>query len=241
MSIDMDLGYYFSRYEQLMQGVDDIFDKIKKDYPQEVGCDNGCTDCCYALFDLTLIEAIYLNQSFLQLDSEFRNRILIDADKADRKTHKIKRKLFKAHQDGTSDQEILRRAAQERVRCPLLVEDKCVLYSSRPLTCRLYGLPMKLGENTVTCSRSGFEPGGRYPTVDMQKLHDQLMDLSLELARGIGSGFADLHKVLVPVSMALLTEYDSEYLGLDNQEQSSEQEVPTQNKPTQEWAFGPKE
>ncbi len=238
MNVGIDLSPYFAKYEQLMQGVDKIFQRMSNDYPGEVKCSNGCTDCCFALFDLTLVEALYLNRQFQELGQDVKNMILVEADKADRKTHKIKRKLFKAHEGGASEEEILKSAGQERVQCPLLVEDRCVLYEFRPLTCRLYGLPMKVGESTVSCSRSGFEPGVQYPTVDMQKLHEQLLHLSQELAKGIGTRYAELHTVLVPVSMALLTEYGQEYLGIDAPENSCESSSKDQKGPTREWVLG---
>ncbi|WP_291318886.1 YkgJ family cysteine cluster protein [Desulfonatronospira sp.] len=238
MTSGIDLSPYFSKYEQLMQGVDRIFEKMKGDYPQEVRCDDGCTDCCYALFDLSLVEALYLNHRFQELDTNSRNMILVEADKADRRTHKIKKQLFKAHEGGATEEEILKRAGKERVQCPLLVEGKCILYESRPLTCRLYGLPMKIKENTVSCSMSRFEPGVQYPTVDMQKLHEQLLHLSQELARGIGTRYADLHTVLVPVSMALLNEYGQEYLGVEPAENSCKTTSKDQQGPTREWVLG---
>ncbi len=240
MSLNIGLNPYFLKYEQLMQIVDNIFDKMKNDFQKEVNCDNGCTDCCYALFDLTLIEALYLNSKFQKLDQDLKYRILVEADKADRKTYQIKKKLFKSQQQGTTDEEILKTAAREKVRCPLLDSDKCVLYAHRPLTCRLYGLPLKMGETAVTCSMSGFEPGVQYPTVDMQRLHFQLANLSQELALGIGSKYPELHIMLVPVSMALLTDYNEEYLGIKAGKQAENLEDKPEN-PGRQWVLGNKE
>ncbi len=241
MNSDMDMSPYFARLEELMHGVDKIFQKMSNDYSAEVQCDQGCTDCCYALFDLSLVEALYLNKKFSGLDQDTRNMILIQADKADRKIHKIKKQLIKAHRAGSSETEVLRMAGGEQVQCPLLVQEKCVLYASRPMTCRIYGLPMKVGETSVTCSLSRFEPGIEYPTVDMQRLQDQLLHLSRDLVRGIGSSYADLHMMLVPVSMALLTEYDHNYLGIKIREEHPEPETSKKEGPTREWVLGSKE
>ncbi len=240
MSVNIDMSPYFSKYEQLMQIVDNIFNKMKKDFNNEVNCDNGCTDCCYALFDLTLVEALYLNQKFQELDQDLKYRILVEADKTDRKTYKIKKKLFKSQQQGAPEDELLKTAATEKVRCPLLDSDKCVLYPHRPLTCRLYGLPLKVGDAAVTCSMSGFEPGVQYPTVSMQKLHIQLVNLSHELSLGIRSRYPELYTVLVPVSMALLTEYSHEYLGIPTREQQEDLEG-KQEDPSRQWVLGNKE
>ena len=47
----------------------------------------------------------------------------------------------------------------------------------------------------------------------MDVIHRKLYELSNELARAIQSGYAGLGEMLVPLSMALLTEYDDNYLG----------------------------
>ncbi len=60
--MELDLGEFFARYERLAKGCSDIFESMKGKYPKEVTCKEGCTDCCYALFDLTLIEAMYINK-----------------------------------------------------------------------------------------------------------------------------------------------------------------------------------
>ena len=37
------------------------FDRVRKTHAECVKCSEGCADCCHAVFDLTLIEALYLN------------------------------------------------------------------------------------------------------------------------------------------------------------------------------------
>lgn len=211
-----DFTPFFERYENIVRQVDDVFARIQAKHGEQVRCGQGCSDCCHALFDLSLIEALYLNHHFNKAYSGMaRSAILERADEADREVHRIKRRAFRASQDGKSTAEILRMIGEARVRCPLLgSDDLCVLYEHRPLTCRLYGVPLEIEGAAHTCARSGFEPGKPYPTVHVAKLQDSLMNLSQDLALGIGSRFDELGSVLVPVSMALLTDYDDSYLGL---------------------------
>ena len=61
----LDLNEHFVKYEALVQIVDAVFARVKKEYPKEVFCREKCSDCCYAIFDLTLIEALYLKDKFL--------------------------------------------------------------------------------------------------------------------------------------------------------------------------------
>jgi Fe-S-cluster containining protein len=205
----------FERYSRLQDGTSRLFEKISQEHEECVACKLGCSDCCHAMFDLSLVEAVALNQSFAQLPETKRQQVLIQADKADREAFRIKKELFKKSEAGAAVEDLLQEAGKVRIRCPLLDEDDtCVLYEYRPLTCRLYGIPMQIGETSRTCGLSRFKPGERYPSVNMDRLHEQLLDLSRELALRVRAGYADLPAVLVPVSMALLTKYDDEYFGI---------------------------
>jgi Fe-S-cluster containining protein len=211
-----DFHEFFSAYEKLRGEADKLFRKVREQCPEEVYCDNGCTDCCYALFDLSLVEAMYINFAFQQkIDEPKRREILERADKADRQTHKIKYYIAKEQKKGRDTEEILQQAGSYRVRCPLLNEDgQCDLYEDRPITCRVYGVPMAIGNKTHTCSRSGFVEGGQYPTVYMDRIQDRLLDMSRRLVQSISTKHERLEEVMVPLSMALMNEYDEEYLGI---------------------------
>lgn len=212
----MELDGYFKKYEALVQQVDAAFDKVKEAYGECVTCKVGCSDCCHALFDLTLIEAIYIKNKFdAKFADENRQAIIDKANKADREVYKIKRKAHKEFEGGRSENEILEEMAKIKVRCPLLdEEDKCALYEARPITCRLYGVPTVIGGQGHTCGLSNFKPGESYPTVKLDAIHDKLHEISLELAQGIKSRYPKLAEMLVPLSMAMLTDYTESYLGV---------------------------
>ena len=212
----IDLRPFFNKYETLVNTVDQVFEKVKDQYPDCVKCHQGCSDCCHALFDLSLIEALYINHRFNQRFEGDQRALLLDlANKADREIYKIKRKAYKDLEGGKSEQEIIEEMTTERVRCPLLDEgDRCVLYEQRPITCRFYGIPTAIGGVGRTCGLSGFEKGEQYPTVNLDAIHKQLYLLSEEVVRHIRSKYAGLAEMLVPLSMALLTTYDEEQLGV---------------------------
>lgn len=232
--MDLDLSPFFEEYAQMAAEMDEVFNRVQASCPDEVTCELGCCDCCYAMFDLTLVEAMALNQAFrTQLPQEVQKAVLEEADVIDRKTFQIKRRAFKERQKGVEAETILKEIGKERVRCPLLSQDNtCLLYEHRPLTCRLYGLPMSVGGEVHTCTRSNFVHGQKYPTVFMDKIQDRLLDLSQRLVDALPTRHTKLAEILVPVSMALLTEYDDEYLGIV-------QEVPAQSgHGIQEWSAG---
>ncbi|MBW1866682.1 MAG: YkgJ family cysteine cluster protein [Deltaproteobacteria bacterium] len=214
--MDINFSPYFKKYEALIKTVDDVFLRVKNDYPSCVKCKTACDDCCYAMFDLTLIEALYINHKFKTVfENPDRVKIEERANLADRKIHKIKRSAFNKLEKGATEAAILSELALERVRCPFLNDDQiCEMYAFRPATCRLYGIPTAIDGRGYTCGKSGFEQGGAYPTVNMDQLFGRLQEISAEFVLDIKSKYVKLADLLVPLSMALLTDYTEEYLGI---------------------------
>lgn len=220
----MDFTTYFAKYETLVAEVDAVFLKVSGQHPDCMACKEGCSDCCSALFDLSLVEALYINAHFLESYGfgPKRSSILREAAETDRHLTKLKKDYYKIMRDSQGNPDavntIMEEASRARVRCPLLVKgqegDVCALYQFRPVTCRLYGIPTAIGGKGHVCGKAGFTAGKGYPTVHMDKIQDRLDAISLELQAGIGSRFKELHKVYVPMSMALLTKYDEKYMGL---------------------------
>jgi Fe-S-cluster containining protein len=217
-----ELEQFFKEYESLVAQVDAVFEKVAGTFPAEVKCRQGCSDCCHAMFDVTLVEAMYLNSRFAQLAEQRRNEILIEADKADRKAYKFKRQASR-DAEAVEQSEILARTAKERLRCPLLdQDDRCSLYEFRPITCRIYGIPLEIGGKSHTCGLSGFEPGKPYPAVKLERIQDMLLSLSNRILDAVGSGYSDFRLMHVPVSTALMTVYSDEYFGVKTPQDSPE-------------------
>lgn len=211
----------FTAYEALVAEADAVFARVSEMHPDCVTCKPGCSDCCHATFDLSLVEAMYLNARFAEKFDfgPVRSRILENAGDVDRKLTRMKRDYFRELRDAKASEEamshIMDEAAKARVRCPLLGDDgECALYESRPITCRLYGIPSAIGGKAHVCGKSNFVAGGNYPTVYVDKIQERLDRLSVDIRERVQSRFNELHTVFVPVSMALLTKYDDAYLGI---------------------------
>jgi len=215
--MDIDFTPFFKQYEEVLAMADKVFDRVKSENPECVKCKTKCSDCCNALFDLYLIEALYINDKFNKKFKDVeRGRLIEKSNIADRTIYKLKRKAYKEYEAGKKDEnEILSKMAKERVRCPLLNDnDMCDLYEHRPITCRLYGIPISIGGVSHTCGLSAFAEGKQYPTVNLEKIHNKLYEISAELVKQIKSRHVKLADVIVPLSMALLTIYDEGYLGV---------------------------
>jgi Fe-S-cluster containining protein len=183
------------------------------------------------LFDLSLVEAIYINYRFNQTFSGKEKEALFDkANRADRKTYRIKREAYQEIKKGKNEVDVLGMLAMEKVRCPLLnEEEKCDLYQYRPITCRFYGIPTEINGMSHTCGISGFKEGEKYPTVKLGVIQKQLYDISLEIVKALKTKYIKMAEMLVPLSMALLTEYDKEHLGLAEPKKESEKEEVDEN------------
>lgn len=224
--MELDFRPYFKKYEELVRQADEVFERVQKEHPECVTCKIRCADCCYALFDLSLIEAIYINCQFkTTIKGKEKSRLIEKANRADRKTYMIKRHAYNSKKAGKSETEILKDIATERVRCPLLNDDEmCELYEYRPITCRLYGIPTSIGGRSHTCGKSGFVEGKPYPAVNLDVIQKKLYDISSEFVRDIKTKYVKMADMLIPLSMAILTDFDEAYLGIASPKTAEEKQ-----------------
>jgi Fe-S-cluster containining protein len=220
----MDWDPFFEKYMKIVESVDKVFEQIKEKYPDCVKCKTECSDCCHALFDIGFVEALYINKKFLEkFESPELEALLEKANKADRQIFKLKKEAYKQFKDGMDENRILGEMAEKRVRCPMLNDsDLCDIYEFRPITCRVYGIPTSIGGQGHTCGLSGFKKGEQYPTVNLDIIQEKLYEISSEMIKYMKSRYPGLAEMVVPLSMALLTNYDEEYLGIGTTEKKDE-------------------
>ena len=112
--MNLNLTPYFKKYEALVAQADAAFDRVKAAHADCVKCEEKCADCCHALFDLTLIEALYIHHKFNdKYQGSEKAEVLEKSNRADRRTYKIKRKAYKELQAGKNEGEILAAMALE--------------------------------------------------------------------------------------------------------------------------------
>ena len=217
-----ELAPIFARYEQLRATTDQLFQQVMQQFPTCIQCKPGCDSCCHALFDLSLVEAMYINAAFHKTFDygPERSEILTKAAATDRKLTKIKRDLFQKEKQGVEQADIMQEVATLRMPCPLLSsENRCLLYQDRPITCRVYGMPTMINGKSHVCGLSQFDQGTNYPTLHLDKIQARLEALSHDIATTLKSRFTELDQVYVPLSLALLTNYDAHYLGIGKEQE----------------------
>lgn len=215
--MNFDLKPFLERYEKVAAQADAAFKHVSEAHPDLVRCKKGCSDCCFALFDLTIIEALYINHQFnKKISGDEKARIIEEANRIDRATYRIKRKAFKDVESGKKNEvEVLMELGKERMRCPLLnKDDLCILYEHRPITCKVYGIPTSSAGMGHTCGLSGFSEGAEYPTVNLDAAQKQLLQITSDFLKESKSKNFKMVDMLIPLSMAIITEFDDVFLGL---------------------------
>ncbi len=202
---------YFEEYLDLADRADQAFAQVKGQYPDLVVCKQGCNDCCFAIFEMNPVEAVYLARMFSTgLLRKQKREIARKARKIAVKLDELRRKL-NAIENESGAQARMIALSKERLECPLHSEGACVLYERRPITCRTYGIPRSIQGKGATCGRSGFKPGISYPTLNMDVLDQRLRELSGALIKDLTKVDPGSRRILIPVTDAVTCELDDRY------------------------------
>ena len=124
--------------------LDGWFRHIRDRYAQHMKCGNGCTACCYGLFDLSLADAREVAKGFQKLPPAEQERVSSRAANLHGDIQRTARRpgvptIFS--EDDPRIDEIVDRA--NNPPCPFLGDaGECLIYENRPLSCRLEGVPM---------------------------------------------------------------------------------------------------
>ena len=190
------------RFALLVKEVDKTFISLQAQYREEVRCQAGCDDCCYAVFTVSLMEAWSIRRE-LAIRTASDPGLLARLQKRAAAYQRERGLQEEAGPRSRGDADPQIQLAQWRIRCPMLEDSRqCAIYEKRPLTCRIYGLPLSIEGKGHVCGFSGFEKGGGYPTVKMENLHLYLLELSQELAKASGGTAAEggqrvfLHEII---------------------------------------------
>lgn len=109
----VDLSLFFSDYESLIKNIDTQIDtQIENTIIQ---CGKTEQTCCSEMFDLQLIEVLYLHSKINKQVSSAQRQVFIERAV---KTHK-----------------------RQRLLCPFNGGSGCEIYEIRPTRCRIYGAP----------------------------------------------------------------------------------------------------
>jgi len=140
-------------YRSLLGDVDNWFKRCLEAGGTAFSCRGGCSACCRGLFDITLLDAFLLKSAFKSLtpatQEEVRQKCHSRLDELQQRWPGLSQPYLL---NGLPEQEWSEMPEDDETPCPLLDADGlCLIYNSRPLTCRLHGLP------NIDCSGEDFE------------------------------------------------------------------------------------
>ncbi len=164
-----------SSYRKFIEQVDRLAAKLQARYSRHLACRAGCAGCCHHHLSVFAVEAEEARAAVEALPAPIRARVEEQA-----------REVIEREDRG------------EPVACPLLVDDRCSIYESRPLICRTQGLPLLIeaddGEREVDFCPLNFTGTGAVDDLDedhlvpLDALNLRLALVNLEHCRETGLG-----------------------------------------------------
>ena len=160
----VDLGTYFEEYESLVTQIENHIDTGNHPGTRLKRCGSHTDECCFRYFDLGLMETIYLHNRINRLlRSEVRSQIIQQALDIAAQVKKIRKEMvFNGIWSSEANDTLQREYGRLRLSCPLSSQRVCLLYDSRPISCRISNVSVNedllndINETLVTLSRNIF-------------------------------------------------------------------------------------
>jgi Fe-S-cluster containining protein len=131
-------------YRRILDRADEFFRSVADSQPQNLQCGRGCSLCCYGLFEIGSGDVPIIAVGLEKLHPMRRKKIIRRAvDIIASSAHPNLRECSPIEKEKFFD-----RTAS--VPCPNLDENgACMIYESRPLVCRTFGLPLRERERYI--------------------------------------------------------------------------------------------
>lgn len=184
----VDLRPFFFDYEALLEQVDTAFQRAAADDGGLLSCGRESESCCDRLVEVQLIEAAYLSHKMnTRLTSSKRKAAIERAVGLARRIKDIEKTLGATPDRSTNELHLL--YAREKIRCPLNVDSRCVVYSARPIACRLYGVSVFRGGEVEIFGGQGAAKTISEPQLDFDQIHELLARISANMLYALTSTF----------------------------------------------------
>ncbi len=186
----LDLAPYFQEYEILLQEADRFHSHAGGSEPPRCGKD---TDrCCRRPLFLQFIEAAYL--------SHFLNRKTKRSDRlaAIQRAVQAGHRLAGDRQNEASPARDAANATHDYL-CPLNVDGKCLLYSHRPVNCRLHGA---VGDQPGSAPAKAFS---------IEEINRMLAEISQNLFFALNGAFLEKQSLLFPLPHVVSGKFVQDY------------------------------
>lgn len=131
-------------YKSILERADQWFGSILQSQPENLSCGRGCSLCCYGLFEIGSGDVPVIAEGLAALHPARRRKIIRRAVAIVESTnHPNLRECSREEKE-----EFFERT--ESTPCPNLDDNGlCMIYDSRPLVCRTFGLPLRDGRKYI--------------------------------------------------------------------------------------------
>lgn len=146
-----------SRDHKLVQIVDAALADVARRSGEWLVCKLGCTQCCVGVFAINPLDALRLKHGFAELERT-------EPDRAAKVQERVRASIARIRNDFPGDPStgILDETDEAAARfedfandepCPVLdpATGACDLYAARPMTCRVFGPPIRTEEGLGVC------------------------------------------------------------------------------------------
>jgi len=131
-------------YKPILERADEFFASVMRAQPQNLQCGRGCSLCCHGLFEIGSGDVPLIEEGLEKLHPKRRKMIVRRATEIVAESQ---------HPNLRECSPIEKEAFFERTAstpCPALNEaGECLIYESRPLVCRTFGLPLRNREEYI--------------------------------------------------------------------------------------------
>jgi Fe-S-cluster containining protein len=131
-------------YRRILNRADEFFNSVFDEQRKNMQCGRGCSLCCYGLFEIGSADVPVIAEGLEKLHPMRRKKIVRRAVKIVAESrHPNLRECSPIEKE-----QFFNRTAS--VPCPNLSESgECMIYESRPLVCRTFGLPLREGDRYI--------------------------------------------------------------------------------------------
>jgi pyruvate, water dikinase len=211
----VNLGSYFEEYETLCRLADDAF--VLDDSPSRRHPDCGRTsvECCKHPFYIQFIEAVYLRHFLIkELSREDRLATIRQAASMSRRVKDgqvldFSGLIVSSAEGRCSGNDAI--PAGEEYRCPLNIREECILYSHRPIRCRVFGFTEVRPESV---SGKNFSTTGLLQTLPPSRIKRDLDEISRRLFFALNGRFLEGRSLIFPITHVISGKYIEDYFSL---------------------------
>lgn len=140
------------RYREALERLDHWFAETAKRHPGVIPCKAGCSACCHGPFDISAADTLLLKEGIAGLSPAEQEKVRVRGSALLAEIKKQAPEWQPPYDIADLGEERFDGIVESLAEAPCPMLDQrgaCLVYESRPLVCRLIGLPMMTAEGEL--------------------------------------------------------------------------------------------